>query len=278
MKLGFVGLGAMGGRLASRLVTVGDLTVYDKSETAMEPFRGRAAIGSTIADAATEADVVGVCVRDDAQVNDCVDGLLPAMKRGSILMIHSTVGPETVRAAARRGAEHGVDVIDATVTSTGHGASADGPFVFVMLGGDPQIAERVRPLTDAYGTDTIGAGPVGAAAAMKIINNLVSLSEIVIAEEAFRLAMLTGVSVEGLLTVMRRNGALTPTMRVAHSRTGQPGADVMPLPRRMISAGNSVKDFELAEALAQSVHTPSPVATFGKEHIWNAYMTNLPPS
>ena len=92
MKIGFMGFGPweVAGR---RLTSVGELTVFDASERAMEPFTGRASLGSSIAEAGADADVVGVCVRTDAQVGDCVDALLPVMKRGSVLMIHSTVSP-----------------------------------------------------------------------------------------------------------------------------------------------------------------------------------------
>ena len=80
MKIGFIGLGAMGGRLADRLTGVGELTVFDASERAMEPFTGRALLGSSIAEAGTDADVVGVCVRTGAQVDDCADALLPSAR------------------------------------------------------------------------------------------------------------------------------------------------------------------------------------------------------
>ena len=57
--------------------------MFDTSQRAMEPFTGRASLASSIAEAGTDADVVGVCVRTDAQVGDCVDAVLPVMKRGA---------------------------------------------------------------------------------------------------------------------------------------------------------------------------------------------------
>ena len=67
LKIGFIGLGAMGGRLAARLAGVGELTVFDTSQRAMEPFTGRASLGCEHrARSAPDADVVGVCVRTDA--------------------------------------------------------------------------------------------------------------------------------------------------------------------------------------------------------------------
>jgi 3-hydroxyisobutyrate dehydrogenase len=126
LKIGFIGLGAMGGRLAARLTGVGEVTVFDTLERAMKPFAGRASLGSSIAETGTDADVVGVCVRTDAQVGDCVDALLPAMKPGSVLMIHSTVSPDIVKAAAKRAEPYAITVIDAPVTVTRYDG-ADAP-------------------------------------------------------------------------------------------------------------------------------------------------------
>jgi 3-hydroxyisobutyrate dehydrogenase len=274
LKIGFVGLGRMGGRLASRLTEVGELTVYDASERAMAPFTGRAALGSSIADAGIDTDVVGICVRTGPQVNECVDALLPVMKRGSVLMIHSTVSPEVVKTAAKRGEAYEVDVIDAPVTVTRYDG-ADAPFVFVMIGGEPHVGARTRPLLDAYATDTIHVGPLGSGMSLKIINNLVSLVEITVAEEAFRLAGLTAVPAEALKTVMGRNGALTPTMMAIASRAGQPPADRETMAQREVQASNGVKDLALAEELAKSVDTASATATFAKTQYWFAYTANV---
>ena len=68
MKIGFVGLGNMGGRLASRLADVGDLTVYDVYEPFREAFRDRARVAASIAEAGARADVVGLCVRTGEHV------------------------------------------------------------------------------------------------------------------------------------------------------------------------------------------------------------------
>lgn len=275
MRIGFVGLGVMGGKLASRLVGVGELAVYDMSARAMEPFRGRARLGASIKDSGVNADVVGVCVANDAQVIECVAALLPVMQPGAVLMIHSTVSPETVLAAARQGKARGVEVIDAAVTVTRYD-DADGPFVCAILGGDVEIVERTRPLLDAYATDTVHVGQVGSAMSLKIINNLVSLVQITVAEEAFRLATLTGVSADAVQAVMMRNGILTPVMKGMAARVGQPPADLETLTRRQGQARNCVKDLALAEALARSVQTPSAAATFAKEQFWYAYTTEMP--
>jgi 3-hydroxyisobutyrate dehydrogenase len=275
VKIGFVGLGNMGGRLASRLVGVGDLTVYDVYEPSREAFRGRAHVASSIAEVGAGADVVGVCVRTGEQVRTCADALLPVMPEGSMLMIHSTISPDLVLALAKDGAARGVDVIDAPVTVTRYGVP-EGPFVCTMIGADEAGTERVRPLLDAYATDAVHVGRLGAGMSLKIINNLVSLVQITVAEEAFRLAALSGVPAAALTRVTTQNGALTPTMKVIAARAGAPPADRETYNAREVQARNGVKDLALAEALARSLDTPSAAATFAKGQYYHAYTTNLP--
>ncbi len=274
MKIGFVGLGRMGGRMASRLAQAGELAVYDTSESAMAPFAGRARLAAGIADVGVDAEAVGICVRSGPQVTECVNALIPVMKPGSVLMIHSTVSPDIVKAAAKQGLAHEVDVIDAPVTVTRYDG-ADAPFVMVMTGGEPEVGLRVEAVLQAYATDTVHVGPLGSGMSLKIINNLVSLVQITVAEEAFRVASLTGVPAEALKTVMQSNGALTPTMMAIAARAGQPPADRALMLAREIQASNGVKDLALAEELARSVDTPSAAATFAKTQYWAAYTANL---
>ena len=221
MKIGFAGLGSMGSRLASCLVGVGDLTVYDVSEPAREAFSDRARVAGSIAEAGAGADVVGLSVRTGEQVRECADAVLPVMREGGMLMIHSTVSPDLVLTVARDGAGRGIQVIDAPVTVTRYGVP-DGPFVCTMIGADEGDTERVRPLLEAYATEVVHAGRLGAGMSLKIINNLVSLVQITVTEEAFRLAALAGVPAEALTRVMTQNGVLTPTMKVMAGRAGAP--------------------------------------------------------
>ena len=275
MKIGFAGLGNMGGRLASRLAGVGDLTVYDTHEPSREAFRGRARVAGSLAEVGAGADAVGVCVRTGEQVRQCAGALLPVMAEGSMLMIHSTISPDLVLALARDGAARGVEVIDAPVTVTRYGVP-DGPFVCAMIGADETRTERVRPLLDAYATEAVHAGRLGAGMSLKIINNLVTLVQITVAEEAFRLAALAGVPAEALTRVMTQNGALTPAMKVMAARAGAPPADRETYSAREVQARNGVKDLALAEALARSLDTPSAAASFAKGQYYHAYTANLP--
>ncbi len=212
MKVAFVGLGSMGGPQA-RLIARGafELSVFDASPSSMETFRGVARLAHSAADAAEGAAIACVCVRDDRQVEAVVSGaggLAEGLMPNSLLLVHSTVRIETLKSLANRLAPRGIAVVDAPVTRTR--PTDDEPFVLTMLGGDPADTSRVRELVQAFSTQIEEVGPLGAAMALKISNNLVSWVHIVVAGLALELATQHGVSPDALGRVMRANGNLTP--------------------------------------------------------------------
>src|ERR1043166_4799836 len=99
MRVGFIGLGSMGGTQARQLAkTVPDMVVYDAFPQALKPFEGLAALGQSVGDVGRRSGCVGVCVRDDDQVREVLEGdfgLIAAMAPDSVILIHSTVRPGT---------------------------------------------------------------------------------------------------------------------------------------------------------------------------------------
>jgi 3-hydroxyisobutyrate dehydrogenase len=189
------------------------------------------------------------------------------MKAGSVLLIHSTVHPTTVISIAERAANGGVTVLDAPVTRTE--TVKDGPFVFCMTGGDEAAARRVKPVIDAYATDTLHVGPLGSAMALKISNNLVSWVEILVGLEAVRIAEAAGVPTESLLKVMKRNGCLSPPMNgfiQARSRAGD--AEFCDFMRSQ--AGIGQKDLGLAEKLGRDLGAPTSIAASAGALVYGA--------
>ena len=236
-----------------------DVKVYDVFPKAMEPFKGVATLAESMADVGKDVDVVGICVRDDNQVNECVDALLPVMKPDSVLLIHSTVHPDTMYSLLARAQKAKVHILDAAVTRTV--MSQDAPFVFCMLGGDEAIVARVQSVLDTYSTDTIIAGTHGAGMAMKIANNLVSWSQIMIGIEAFELAEAAGVSTDKLLTVMKNNGVLTPPMEgFVQLRSKLDQLEIQELIASQSGIGE--KDLGLAEKVGKSAGVTTPIGSF----------------
>lgn len=177
LKIGFIGLGAMGAPMARRLARCGfHVTGCDVSSEALSKFDepGTERESDPIA-AARHADIVGVCVRTDAQVESLVDGgaLFAAMPQGSIFILSSTVAPDLARRLAALALEHGVEFIDVGV-SGGEPMAIKGE-LSLFVGGDEAVVERARPYLDAIGT-TAWLGPVGRGLEGKLLNNLASIA------------------------------------------------------------------------------------------------------
>jgi 3-hydroxyisobutyrate dehydrogenase len=264
-SIGFIGLGSMGGSQARELAKLAiPLTVFDISSKAMEPFAGKAKLAANLAEVGATSDCVGVCVQDDRQVNECVAQLLPAMKSDSVLLIHSTVRPATVRDIAHRAGGRGIKVMDSPVTRTE--MTSDGPFVFSMLGGEEDLMKRVEPVLNAYSTNIMHVGPLGSAMALKICNNLISWCEIMLGVEAAQVAEAASIPLDKLVTVMTRNGVLSPPMKAFIDFRSNPGTreqrDTMAVQARI-----GEKDLTLASELAAEVAAPSPITSFVRDRV-----------
>jgi 3-hydroxyisobutyrate dehydrogenase len=190
-----------------------ELAVYDIYPAAMEQFTGKARLASSPADAARDADIVQICVRDDAQVNDTLfgeNGVVQALVKDKLVVVHSTIKIDTVKEIKSKLDGLGIRFIDAPVSRTRLGE--DGRFVFTMIGGDAADADRATPLFNVFSTDVKHIGPIGSAMALKICNNLVTWTQLMVGLQSVRLAAHFGVPVDALIDVMKTNGNLTPSM------------------------------------------------------------------
>ena len=213
-RIAFVGLGSMGGPLAELLAKRPfELSVYDPFPKAVEPFDGLARIGTSPADAAADAEIVGICVRDDAQVREVLfgeKGVAESLPKGGLVLIHSTIAVEALQEIAAQLAEKEIAVLDAPVSRTRR--TTDEAFVYTMIGGEARDVERAGPMIATFSTNSSHMGPLGAGMATKIANNLVTWVQMVIGLQATVLAIKSGVELEQLLDVMKSNGSLTPSM------------------------------------------------------------------
>jgi 3-hydroxyisobutyrate dehydrogenase len=215
MRVGFIGLGHIGTDMAKSLAAAPfELTVFDVAPGALSRFEGIARLVGSAADVGRHSEIVGVCVRDDVQLRAALtgpDGLLEGIGKRGIILVHSTVRATTIRELAVVASERGVDLIDAAVSRTVQGQAA-ARFVCSMVGGDPVIMERARPVLEAFSTAIVHAGPLGAGMVIKACNNLTTFIEYTAAHESFRLAEANGIDPTVLRQVMTANGNLTPSM------------------------------------------------------------------
>jgi len=216
LRAGFIGLGDIGMPMAKRLVAGGlATTVFDVVAERVRELGAAGAQGaSSPREVAAASDVVGVCVRDDADVRAVMggpDGILAGAARGTVVAIHSTVLPATVIEVAAAAREHGVEVLDACVT--GGAAVAEQGGLTVMAGGDAAAIERARPFFACFASKVVHTGPLGSGCKMKLCNNLMTYLAWTSIYEATMLARAAGLSQEVLEEVTSSNGNLTEPMR-----------------------------------------------------------------
>jgi 3-hydroxyisobutyrate dehydrogenase-like beta-hydroxyacid dehydrogenase len=143
----------------------------------LETFVGRgAATVATLRELGSRSDIVEVVVRDDDEVTNVVlgDNLLAGMRPGSVLVVHSTVHPDTCRSLASVAASRGVAFLDAPVS--GGPSRAQAGELTVMVGGDQAVFAGVEPLFRSFGSLVRRVGPVGAGQVTKLINNFYAMA------------------------------------------------------------------------------------------------------
>jgi len=193
LNVGFIGLGDMGGRIALRMLQGGfALAVHDTRAAACRNLHEH---GATVADdaklLASTCNVIGICVVDDYQLRDVVMRIRGDLTAGTIVLIHSSVMPDTAMSIAADLAERNVTVIDAPVS--GSRPAADAGTLTVFAGGDRTAIEKVHPLLETFAANVVHAGQVGAGQALKIVNNVMLHMNHLVALEAVRFARSQGI-------------------------------------------------------------------------------------
>jgi 3-hydroxyisobutyrate dehydrogenase len=173
MHVGFLGLGAIGAPMAAHLARRGRLTVWNRTGSRAVEFAGRhGATAVATPREAAEADVVVTCLSTSADVASLLDGphgLLAGLRPGSLLLDCTSGDPATSRRIAARLAERRVAYADAPVSGGTNGAEAG--TLTVMVGAEPAVFERARPVLEAFSRRIEHVGPVGAGDALKAVNN-----------------------------------------------------------------------------------------------------------
>jgi 2-hydroxy-3-oxopropionate reductase len=208
--VGFIGLGNIGKPMAINLAKAGfDLMVYDLRP---EPMRELTALGAKAARSADEigahGEIIEVVVVDDAQVEAALlgeGGVFSGAKRGSIIAIHSTVHPRTVRKLAEEAAAKGLTLIDAEVSGGERGAIAKS--LCYMVGGDKAAFEKCRPIFATSGANIFHLGDLGAGAITKLAHNLIVYVNMLAASEGMRLAQKAGVDLKSMEQVVHAGAA-----------------------------------------------------------------------
>jgi 3-hydroxyisobutyrate dehydrogenase len=257
MGIGFIGLGNIGAPMARQLLKLDEpVWVFDvAAERVAELVTAGARAAAAPQDLARHCRMVGLCVRDEADVNDLLhggSGLLSSMGADSVIAVHSTVAQAAVLRWAHQARLRGIHLIDAPMTGGAAGAQA-GTLTY-MVGGDSMIVERCRPVFATSAQKIIHAGPTGAGILLKLCNNLMTYAAFAAIHEAEQLARAGGLSSELLFEVGRSNGVVTPQMEAfMGNRTRLAAAGAQALQRAFAPfAALGIKDLEAA--LASAAH------------------------
>jgi 3-hydroxyisobutyrate dehydrogenase len=213
-RIGFIGLGNMGGHMARNLARAAGaddtLTVFDVAPALMEAVPDARAAGS-VAELAANQDVIismlpaGKHVRDVylGADGDAGQGVLANVADGSLLIDCSTIDPESARTVAASARQRGLEMIDAPVSGGTAGAEA-GTLTFIV-GGSETALERARPLFEVMGSNTFHAGDSGAGQIAKICNNMLLAIHMAGTAEALALGVENGLDPAVLSEVMKQS-------------------------------------------------------------------------
>jgi 3-hydroxyisobutyrate dehydrogenase len=206
MRVGFIGLGIMGSRMAANLARAGhELTVWnrtrEKAEQWAEVHGGN--VAATPAEAAANAEVVITMVVDGGQVEAVVlgpEGVAEGAETGLLCVDMSTIAPSDTRRIGAALAERGIAFMDAPVT--GSSPKAEDGTLTIMAGGDGRDFVRATPLFEVMGELVVHVGELGHGETIKLINNAVGAVNAAVVAEALLVGKRAGVDLDALERVM----------------------------------------------------------------------------
>ncbi|MGY6536234.1 MAG: 3-hydroxyisobutyrate dehydrogenase [Pararhodobacter sp.] len=255
MKIGFIGLGNMGGPMAANLVKAGHaVTGFDLSAPMPEGVTGV----TSAAQAAAGAEVIITMLPNGAILRAVAEEVIPAMAPGAVLCDCSTVDVESARAVAEQAAAAGLGALDAPV-SGGVGGAAAGTLTF-MVGGDDAAFATVKPLFDIMGQKAVHCGAAGAGQAAKICNNMILGATMIATCEAFALADKLGLDRARMFDVVSTSSGYSWSMNAYCPAPGvgpQSPADNGYKPG--FAADLMLKDLRLSQQAAEAADADTPM-------------------
>ena len=186
VKLGFIGLGNMGSRIALRLLARGyELTVFDRDNTKAKALtRNGAVAANNIVELARSADVILSCLTSDEVVQNVYAGLggvFAGARQGTVVLEMSTISPESSRELHNQAARLGIDVMDVAIS--GSTPAAEQGTLTLLAGGNAELFQAAQPIFDAIARQYFHLGPSGAGTTMKlVVNTLLGVGMQAIAE------------------------------------------------------------------------------------------------
>jgi len=272
VRLGYIGLGTMGGRMAARLLAKGHaVTGHNRTRSKAEWLIEK---GLTWADSpravAEAADMVFVMVTDSRALDAVArgpDGFLEGLRPGKTVIDMSTVSPATSRALAREARERGAALVDAPVS--GSVKTLEEGRLSIMVGGERLDFERLRPVLEDIGPRVTYVGGSGLAVSMKIATNLGLAVQMLAFSEAVLLAEKAGIARETAVDVLTHSVVGSPMVQYR-------GPFVLGMPdEAWFDVEMMQKDLRLALEMGQQMEVPLPTTAVTNEYLTAARALGL---
>ena len=263
--VGFIGLGAMGGPVAGHNQRAGSpMVVYDLRGGATRSFcQGGATVVDSAAALARKSDVIITALpmpEDVEQVACGPDGIIEGIRPGSVYLDISTSPPSLIRRLEPLFRAKGASVLDAPVASGQPGAARG--IHEVMVGGQQEIFERVKPILSAFGDQVLYAGPLGSGSICKLVHQMIGCAVSQAIAEGLSLGVKAGVEPKTLWDCVRRG--MVGRMHVLHYQVPQTvfrgtfETDTFPL--KLLR-----KDVRLATDLGRELNVPLALANIAEQ-------------
>jgi 3-hydroxyisobutyrate dehydrogenase/putative dehydrogenase len=264
VSVGWIGLGAMGGPMATCLAAAGlPVTAFDIDPTKAQALASQGVTPAvTIAEAAAGADVLALMVATAGQAESVLFGegrAAEALRPGAVVLLMATVGPAAVQDFAARLAALGVELVDAPVS--GGAARAGTGDLLIMVSGTPAAVSVVQPLLDAMaGNAPVVGDTAGDGQKVKLVNQLLCGVHIAVAAEALAYAEALGLEAGPTWEVLRHGAA-------ASFMLDDRGARMIANPAHEIKSTIDifVKDMGLVTDAAQARAYPTPLASVAEQ-------------
>lgn len=266
-RIGFIGLGVMGGGIAGTLLKAGyDVTIWSRNPDQGKPLVKRGAKAApNIAAAVKDAEVIMYSLSNDRAIEDVVfgpGGVFSSVSPGQIVLDCSTVHPNTSRRESEAYAKKGVEFMDVPVFGSRNEAASGG--LWVLAGGKRDVFDRIRPILDAIGETVHYMGDSGKGSAMKLVGNLIVASQLQALGEAMVLATKAGLNPEDVLGVLKVTDFRSPIL------SGVGAALVKRDFSPNFALKHLLKDANLIDRFAQDLNSPIPAAATIRETIKSA--------
>ncbi len=225
MKIGFIGVGAMGGPMSRNIVskTNHEVTVFDLNPAAMEAcIKAGAKRGASVADVAAGSEVVMLSLPTPKHVEAVIagpGGVAENAKAGTVVIDLSTNSPGVMKRLGELLSTKGISLIEAPVTG-GVIKATDGTLT-IIAGGDEAVVDKQRPLLSSIGALVVHTGPHGSASVAKLINNMLALCNSAVAAEGMMMAKMSGVDLSKIVEVISNGSGNSQAFRGVTARAMQ---------------------------------------------------------